>query len=171
MAKNTKTNHVRIRNEALFCSHCGSSQAVAYPVEIPVFTAMMDAFAKNHAECPKTWKEPELDQSLAVREKADFWWKHGERGISSMTMFAIFCGRHMPQRPCHPLDPDDFRRCYLLLKAVPEWREKLPLLKAHSSAWSNLVDHWDELTAMLEEMMAGKKSSAMYDLMQKLITE
>lgn len=169
MAKKAKIEHVGIHNESLFCWNCGNSQAMAMPMEIPVFTAMAKAFEKSHAHCQKTWKEPEVDQSQSVARKAAFWLQHGERGISSETMFSILSGQPVRRDLCHPCDPDDFRRCYLLLKAIPEWKRRLQALKPISSAWSNLVDHWDELTAMLEEMMAGKKSPAMYELMQKLI--
>ena len=73
----------------------------------------------------------------------------------------------------HPHDPDDFRRCYLLLKAVPEWKKDLHKLKGLSPAWSNLVDHWNELTEMFErnerEDWKNHKKIGMYELMQKLI--
>lgn len=169
MATANKATHVGFRNGDLFCSHCGSSQKIPAPMEISVFAAMGKAFQKSHAKCRKTWTEPVVDQSISIERKAAFWLQHGERGMSSETMFGVISGLSLGHRASHPYDPDDFRRCYLLLKAVPEWREKLPMLRPVSKAWSNLVDHWDELTSMLEEMMAGKKSSAMYDLMQKLI--
>jgi hypothetical protein len=67
-----------------------------------------------------------------------------------------------------PADPDDFRRCYLLIKAVPQWKERLVELKSLSETWSKLVDNWDKLTEMLEEQMRTRKANGMYELMNSL---
>lgn len=168
MAKRN-TDHVIIRNQDLFCSHCGKSQAVPYPIEPFMFQAMGEAFTKQHSSCEKTWQQPVAPPEHSVTQRAHFWWTQGERGMSSETIYAVMTSEGIPVRRSHPYDPDDFRRCYLLLKQIPEWRQRMAEMRPVSKAWSNLVDHWDELTAMLEEMMAGKKSSAMYDLMQTLI--
>jgi hypothetical protein len=136
--------------------------------EVQIFTAMLKAFEKSHANCPKIWKEPEVDTTKSEIERANFWWQCGERGISSETIWYVMTGKRNPGG-CHPWDPDDFRRCYALLKAVPEWRGRLQRLKSLSKAWSNLVDNWDALEVMLEELMAGRKSRKMYDFMQTLI--
>lgn len=164
-----KIEHVGIRNSNLFCSNCGREQIIPYPIEPDMFAAMGKAFEKSHTDCAKTWQEPTAPPSLSEVQKAAFWWKNGERGLSSETIFNQLSGRGASKNSYHPCDPDDFRRCYLLLKAIPEWKDRLVLLKSISQSWSNLVHHWDELTAMLEEMLAGKKSSKMYDLMQTLI--
>lgn len=168
-AKRKRGDHVTIRNSDLFCSHCGAKQTVPYPIDISVFVAMGNAFTKVHANCEKTWRQPEPDPAWDTARRAHFWWQNGERGQSSEVIFAVMTGEGVPRHRAHPLDPDDFRRCYLLLITLPEWRENMAFLKPISPAWNNLVDRWDELTAMLEEMMAGEKSTAMYDLMQKLI--
>lgn len=163
------TEHVTFRNQDLFCSHCGSRQKVAYPVEIDVMSAMLKAFAKSHADCEKTWVEPVAKPGLSVAQRAHFWWSDGERGMSSETIYSVMTHEGMPVGRSHPHDPDDFRRCYLLLKLIPEWRERIADMKQVSKAWANLADNWGALTGMLEEMMAGKKSSAMHDFMQTLI--
>ncbi len=169
--------HCVIRNEKLFCSNCGKYQVIPYPIQIPMFTAMTEAFNKIHANCKPTWKQLEVDQSLTVDKKMQWWIENGERGISSETMFhyiAFSYGRpeYLLRRgkvESHPHDPDDFRRCYELLKTIPEWKSRLDTMKEVSPAWKNLVDHWDELIVMLEEQMVAKKDNGMYDLMEKLI--
>lgn len=166
-----KIEHVVIRNETLFCLNCGCSQAIPLPMEISVFAAMAKAFEKVHAKCRKTWQAPIADPSWSAGRKADFWWENGERGVSSEIMWYVLQGRPNPRHGSHPLDPDDFRRCYLLIKTVPEWKDRLPFLKPLSTAWSNLVDNWDKLTEMLEEQMRTKKDNGMYDLMQRLINQ
>lgn len=164
-----KADHVIIRNEKLFCSNCGAAQTIQLPMEIPVFVAMGKAFTKSHAKCLKTYKEPVVNPSLSIEQRADFWWQHGERGISSETIFGVLSGRGPRKDGCHPWDPSDFKRCYGLLQVVPEWRERLGEMKSQSKAWSNLVDNWDKLTEMLEEMMRTNKDNGMYDFMQTLI--
>lgn len=170
MAKKT-AEHIIMRNGGIFCSHCGRSQDLPKTMEIDVFGAIGRAFTKTHKDCVKTWVQPEADQAKTEAYKAQWWLSNGERGISSETMFSVISNTYRPRWTGHPCDPDDFRRCYLLLKAIPEWRAKMDLMRPLSKAWSNLVDSWDKLTEMLEEMMVQKKDNGMYDLMQKCIED
>lgn len=167
MAK-SKSDHVVLRNGAMFCSHCGREQKMALPMEIPVFTAMVDAFCKSHKNCVKVWQQQFPDQSLTVKEKAEFWWNHGERGTSSEYMYGVFSSGYTFMNGSHPHDPDDFKRCHGLLEMVPEWRNILYKLRPSSDVWNNLVDNWDKLTEMLLEQMSGKRDSSMWDLMKSL---
>lgn len=88
------------------------------------------------------------------------WFSSGERGISSNTI-AVLCtvadgGPIWLEHMGHPLDPADFRRCERLLRAVPTLR---PMMETHvkptSPEWAALVDHWDEIIALLEEEIPG----------------
>ena len=159
-----------MRNENMFCSHCGGEQTFPMPLAITMFAAMNKAFTKMHKDCEKTWEPPEVNQSLSEKEKALWWLANGERGMSSDAIYArlgqtnIYATNHLS----HPIDPADFRRCYLLLKTVPEWRKKLQKMKSVSDVWANLVDNWDRLTEMLEEQMKTNKPNGMYELMKKL---
>lgn len=51
----------------------------------------------------------------------------------------------------HPIDPDDFARCYNLLEAQPEWKDKLSVMRSVSPTWSLYIDNWDELTKLYQE--------------------
>jgi len=131
---------------------------------------MSKAFIKLHKDCRQTWVQPEADLTTTVHQRMQFWLTQGERGTSSETIFSVLGGdsgwcRH-PNVYCHPLDPDDFRRCYLLLETIPEWKADLHKLKEISLVWSNLVDNWPELTQLLEEQMRTHKANGMYDLMK-----
>ena len=88
----------------------------------------------------------------------------------SKTMLNHILGKEVIQNPYQspPSDPDDFKRCYLLLKAVPQLKTDLHKLKALSPTWSNLVDNWDKLTEMLEEQLRTKKANGMYEFMKSL---
>lgn len=170
-----KESHVGIRNEALFCFHCGQFFKIPFPIEVTEMIEKNKSFEKLHKTCKKIWKPPVVDQSCSENFKA-VWWNegmNGERGTSSLTMFAVMIDPQLrilgikKEEFGHPHDPDDFRRCYLLLKTVPEWKEKLHLMKAVSPVWEKLVDNWSLFTEMLEELMRGKTNN-LYDLMKEI---
>lgn len=172
MAKKKPVNHTTIRNNKLFCTHCGGEYAIVYPIQPEDLSKKIDAFNKLHADCPPTWKEPVVDQEKSAQEKALWWIANGHVGMSSKTMWLAFMGQKIGY-PNHPHDPDDFSRCYKLLEAVPEWKEKLHLLKGLSKQWENLVDNWPKLTEMYEqnkkENWANSEKIGMYEFMEKLL--
>lgn len=161
-----------IRNKNFFCTKCGSEFVLDYPISIESMNEKTEAFNNLHKDCKQTWTEPEADQSKNVQEKAIWWMTNGELGMSSETMWNCFYGIK-DYRICHPSDPDDFSRCWKLLKAVPEWKSELHKLKPLSEAWSNLVDNWDKLTEMYEknreEHWINCEAIGMYEFMQTLI--
>lgn len=168
----TKKEHTGFRNGQLFCFNCGQSYDMKLPQPVNMAAAMMKQFSKDHKNCPKTWEEPKPETDGKTEyENAQWWLQNGERGISSETMFTHLSGTHnlrAGRGECHPSDPDDFRRCHLLLEAVPQWRDKLHKMKNASTVWTNLVDNWDKLTEMLLEQMKTRKDNGMYDLMKSL---
>lgn len=82
------------------------------------------------------------------------WIVKGHTGLSSETIWSHFVLDTEPDRPNAPRDPADFLRCYWLLKLAPHWTPRLAELGVRypKSAWASLAAHWDELTAMLEEV-------------------
>jgi hypothetical protein len=163
------TKHTGIRNGQLFCFNCGESQGLSFPISIILLSGFIKVFNRIHKGCPKTWKQPEVDQGKSIGEKMDFWLKMGERGISSETMFEVLGNTNLDVRyRSHPLDPDDFRRCYLLLETIPEWKADLKKLRELSPIWSNLVDNWDSLTEMIKEQIQTGKANKMYEFMKSL---
>ena len=165
-----------IRNEKLFCDHCGGSFAFQLPISVDDMTEKIKAFEQLHKDCPKTWQEPTVAIGDDINTKINFWIQHGQRGISSETIVEVLTGRKLVKYyKSHPHDPDDFSRCYKLLKMIPELRAALPLMRSQSKAWSNLVDNWDTLTGMYEENVRTQwknaKQIGMYELMQKCINE
>lgn len=134
---------------------------------------MIGAFNKIHKNCKPAWTEPEVNLNTTVNQRAIWWWNKGQRGASSETMW--FCFRGQITRREHPYDPDDFSRCYKLLKAIPEWKNELHKLKEISDVWGKLVDNWDKLTEMYEDnerqQWKNYKKIGMYEFMQTLIKE
>lgn len=82
-----------------------------------------------------------------LSEAATLWLAHGERGISSETMFTSLTGVDAlgSHGARHPYDPADFRRCRLLLEAVPELQPLLPNMAKVSPAWAGLVKAWADI--------------------------
>jgi len=159
------------RNQKLFCTCCGGEYTLNYPLGMKEMADKTYAFEKLHKDCKQTWTEPKADQSKTVQQKAMWWIANGEIGLSSKAMWNYFMGI---KAACeHPYDPDDFKRCYKLLEAVPEWKSRVPELKNLSRQWANLAANWDKLTAMYEENVRTNwknyKQIGMYEFMETLI--
>ena len=81
------------------------------------------------------------------------WWRlHGERGISSEAIadrlqYGQTSTRYMSN---YPRDPDDFRRCELLLRHAPSMRADLNLMADQGPEWAGVVEHWDDILALIE---------------------
>lgn len=167
-------NHITIRNGKLFCLNCGGEFNIPYPIPVDEMIKKTKAFNSLHNDCKKTWVEPQADQSKNVKEKAMWWIANGETGSSSKTIWNCLMGNKDFQVN-HPHDPDDFKRCYNLLEAVPEWKGELNKLKQLSKVWNNLVENWELLTEMYElnikENWENYKKIGMYELMQTLINK
>lgn len=166
---NNLPTHTGFRNEALFCFHCGGSQKLAPPLPVTEAIAAMSAFDLLHSTCPQSWIEPvATPDGRTEAENVTWWLLNGEQGLSAKTMLKRLHDSAMTIREFHPSDPDDFRRCHLLLEAVPQFRQKLGQMRAVSAVWSRLVDSWDELTALLLEQMIKRSDNGMYEKMKTL---
>jgi len=94
---------------------------------------------------------------MNLSESAVLWLADGERGSSSNTIFQHLTGVSAAGRwgISTPSDPDDLRRCRLLLEQVPEFKEQFAKMKTCSEVWARLVDEWDELCALMDEECEG----------------
>ena len=178
LAKKTK-GKTGFRNEKLFCFNCGGSYQIPYPQPVSMATALMTQFAKDHKDCEPTWKEPTNEtEGKTELQNAEWWAINGEHGTSSTTMFnhlsrTLQIRALKNEGPTHPSDPDDFSRCYKLLRAVPQWKGKLNNLRTISPVWEKLVDNWEKLTEMYErnvkEDWKYHKQIKMYEFMNSLM--
>lgn len=81
-------------------------------------------------------------------------WRNGDdTGLSSIALVSHFMGWPNPGRSKgdstrHPDDSDAFGRCSRLLKAFPEFRERLDEARSLSIHWNAIIEHWDELEAL-----------------------
>lgn len=87
------------------------------------------------------------------------WLNSGERGLSSDAIFM-----HLTGFPAnggrtwainYPSDPDDLRRCILLLEQVPEFAPRISEMSFVSPVWAALSSQWDLLVQELKEEAAA----------------
>ena len=85
------------------------------------------------------------------------WLAAGERGLSSESIVAKLTGHRVGShnRGDHPWDAGDFRRCILLLDAVPAAREHLTGMADVSPEWAALTTEWGHLEASLRDEAGG----------------
>lgn len=91
------------------------------------------------------------------------WLASGERGLSSEAIVSHLTGqpvgRWRHNDDSHPLDPDDFRRCQLLLRDYPLARLSFDRMRSVSPEWDRLVGAWGEIHATIEAESPGYMSS------------
>lgn len=107
-----------------------------------------------------------------IPDSAIEWLRRGERGVSSEAIFSHLTGVPIGARWMHPpSDPDDLRRCRLLLAQVPEFAARIGEMAGVSDQWARLVARWDELCALMDEEAPGMRGAAprTFDLMQYLV--
>lgn len=127
--------------------------------------------------CDRFGDYPEEILRLPVEQRAMIWAAHGEGCVSSNTIFSVMTGTMQCKdvfprgwwRFNVPHDPGDFRRCYLLLKLIPEWRERLEEMADAFDYWRPFVDRWDEMTALYEQERENEDGMApkLYELMKQ----
>lgn len=97
------------------------------------------------------------------KDKLLDWLVNGEVGRSSKRIASVAsCGKAVQNQWDHPHDPDDLRRCLMLVEQIPEVREDFPTLAQCSPEWKAIVDHWDELVALLKAEGGPKWSTDMF---------
>lgn len=100
-------------------------------------------------------------------------WADGpDSGMSSMALVRATTGAHVGRwrdYQQHPLDPDDFGRCYRVLQLFPELRTDLAKVAALSQEWSRLIAAWDDLELLFTVVEPHWPKPRMYDRMQELI--
>lgn len=148
--------------ESSHCRRCGNGLTIGTQ-RVEVATAAMKAFVKIHAACrPGTYKET----PAATPHQ---WLTGRDTGTSSLTIFSAMTGLPSPHGDYDvPYDPDDFGRCYRLLRLFPEWREHLNKTVSLCPAWAAFVDNWDELTRIYEQELPAGRMPKLYARLQEL---
>ena len=125
----------------------GANFAIGMPDDLAKLRKLLEAgsMAQTQANNP------------GLSEVAAGWLANGQRGISSDTIFSHLTGIDSMKgwRKDHPYDPADFRRCQLLLEAVPELVPLFPLMAEVSPAWKDLVYVWNDIIKAMDEEVPG----------------
>lgn len=116
--------------------------AIGMPEDLAALACDPEVVAKARAVAG----EKDIVVSPAARE----WLAVGQHGVSSETIFSHMTGLPF-SRYSHPHDPDDLRRCRLLLEWVPEFQSRLGEMSAVSPIWAALVAHWGELCDLMDK--------------------
>lgn len=107
-----------------------------------------------------------------MKDKVLEWFAHGETGTSSKAMACAVCDIEPREGwQNHPRDPDDLKRCVFFLDEVPEARQHLHKVAKLSSRWSILIQHWDELEAMLRKELPAGRAPLTYRRMKELFEQ
>ena len=77
------------------------------------------------------------------------WIVNGKVGISSKTMWAVIQGVDIDNGD-KPYDPDDFSRCYLLVKECGLTNIDLKKIAVQLPYWKPYIENWKKLTKMFE---------------------
>lgn len=133
--------------QAVRCPECGSSEC---------------GLGGSYGDAPPL--------TASVTERAAWWRERGEVGTSSETIYSAFTGSRV-KRSDVPHDPDDFRRCRLLLGLIPEWRADLLPVTAAYPWFAPFVDRWGEMDRLYDIEAPKKSCPKLYALMQKLVSE
>lgn len=95
---------------------------------------------------------------MKTLQAANRWVMGQDTGVSSKAIWSVMMGVPVYRDGWgnHPHDPDDFGRCYRLLKAIPAWRARLSEMSAVSKTWARLVARWHEIEALYEEEVGAE---------------
>lgn len=182
-------DHVVFADDGAFkCQHCGEKYEMANGASIAVYTAAMAAFSKDHESCER----PEGMKCKFCRSPDHEWHEHvnatctspwqwlssGDTGTSSKAIYTFFTTGRVPYAfgvsngDAHaPRDPDDFGRCFRLLRApwAAEWRSRIGEM-ARFPSWTKMAQRWDELEALYvaEFGNADGRAPKLYNLMKEL---
>lgn len=149
----------------------GANVAAGSPKALTALRARLEAGAKLEAS--------RQTKGLGLPPGAAEWLGAGERGISAETIFSHLTGFNVlrDHRGSHPRDPADWRRCQLLLEAVPKLELEFHRMRELGAVWSALVDGWSRINTLMDIESADWRNPAIhgsarqaYDLMKQLIS-
>jgi hypothetical protein len=115
-----------------------------------------------------------MGEEASVFGRAHAWIVGNDTGESSKTLWAVMMGQK-PDRSSYPHDAYDLGRCLRLLRAIPEWKERLWEMSAVSDYWAALVPAWPQLEALFIEECGPELKSDMaktpktYAAMQEIL--
>jgi len=123
----------------------GANLAAGNPSALALLRARLEAGALDAVR--KKYPQTKLMHGSAE------WIAYGERGTSSEALFSHLTSIHIVHprdRAAHPRDPDDLRRCMLMMDAVPQVIHSSAIVSELSPEWARLMARWAELRIAFE---------------------
>lgn len=139
-----------------FMQVCGEQKPLLKPSTISIIVEMANRII---AEEERDFNPAKEGQGLQA------WLFSDDTGLSSRYMAYILCNGPEAEY-AHPIDVDDFGRCYRFLKAVPDVKGHMHRLESKSRQWEALVELWDHLSAIYEQGHNGILSDEIQELLK-----
>lgn len=166
---------------ALSC-RCGHEWTAHLPFNVPV--AVWGAHVKA-LHCPACGggtrkimfgqrpKETPVDTGVPIATRLAAWQAGADTGLSSKTIAAVMSGADVGEGD-YPRDPSDLGRCLRLLRLIPEWKDRMPIMGGLNLVWAALVARWDVLESALDYECGifgekAKSAPKTYALMREII--
>jgi len=163
-----RVDWIVLKGDSMVCSRCGVSKKLM-PCPVLEIRPRLDEFEAAHRDCVLSSVGDTAKKKAAAWASPLDWILGDDTGTSSRTIWGVMMGAKNSD-PSVPYDPADFGRCYRLLEAFPEWRERLPEVAKAFPAWRGLVGAWDEMTALFEEEAQREdgRGPKLWELMKSL---
>jgi hypothetical protein len=126
----------------------------------------MNAIVRAANEILAEFKRP--DNISAAGDGFAKWMASDDTGMSSKY---LACMIHNPSSGvdfAYPYDPDDFGRCYRMLRVCPIICSHLEDARTFPEPWPALIEHWVELERLYEEEMPTGTAPKLYARMKEL---
>lgn len=170
------------RGIILQCRRCGQTFDPKLPQPIGALLALSNWFSGEHSGCRLS------DRGLACTYCDEFghhpqdcpklspktpqeWFDGPDTGVSSKAIWHVMMETAAPRETRLPQDPDDFGRCYRLLRAFPAWRNRLAEVADKLPAWAPLVREWDALSSLWEQESPSGECPKLYAILWALQQE
>ncbi len=155
---------------------CAMAESLGFDEMYPGIAGSAGAtMAISSAQRSDAWRA-KLDAAARERSNGSVelaWLLGTDTGLSSRAIFGVLSADYGYQidETDAPQDPDDFGRCYRLLKLMPGWRERLSEVADEFPHWAPLVRDWDQITALYELELPTGHAPRCYKLMRRLLDE
>lgn len=173
-----KGGGVRIDKLRCSCQRCSTVFDAQIVVDAPIAVAAASMQAVRCPNCSSTkcglgGSYDDAPPTTAPLVDRVLWWQHrGEHGVSSATIFRAMTGIVVyGGSDGIPYDPDDFRRCCLLLTLIPEWKSELGKVAEVYPYWKPFIDKWAEMDALFIRESPAGRCPELYALMQVAVKE
>jgi hypothetical protein len=134
----------------VLCQRCWKVERMPTPMPMEAMQHWFAYIGELHRNC-------EIRPAPPPPRTPEEWLASHDTGTSSKTIYRHMMG--LPQsstRIGYPHDPDDFGRCFRLLRLMPAWRDRIGEMAAYGRVWNALAQHWANFTELyLEELPSG----------------